>query len=236
MRSDAVSAVFDPVEPPTTLEETLDRLGTAIRLGLLPPGTRLPPERELAERLAISRSTLRQALKTLTGSGHLIALRGRTGGTFVAEAPPLAGRPPRPPESLPELHDYRIGIESGAVLLAVERAGEPQIAALQACVRAMRSAPDFATFRRADASFHIGLAEAAAAPRLVAATTAVQAELTEVMARVAAPPGELGEANDDHERLIEALRRRDGAAAVAQIVAHVERTSARLAQRRTRGA
>ena len=42
-------AVFQPVRPPTTFEETVERLGTAIRLGLLTPGSRLPPERELAE-------------------------------------------------------------------------------------------------------------------------------------------------------------------------------------------
>ena len=53
----ALGAVFDKVQPPTTFEETVERLGTAIRLGLLPPGTRLPPERELAEQLGISRST-----------------------------------------------------------------------------------------------------------------------------------------------------------------------------------
>ena len=50
------------MQPPTTFEETVERLGTAIRLGLLPPGSRLPAERELAEELSISRSTLRQAL------------------------------------------------------------------------------------------------------------------------------------------------------------------------------
>src|SRR5215204_2519778 len=96
-RSPALDAVFKPVQPPTTFEETVERLGTAIRLGLLPPGTRLPPERELADELRISRSTLRQALTTLVQSGHLVALRGRSGGTFVAEAPPLAQETAAPP-------------------------------------------------------------------------------------------------------------------------------------------
>jgi DNA-binding FadR family transcriptional regulator len=50
-RSAALEAVFERVHPPTTFEETVERLGTAIRLGLLVPGTRLPPERDLAEEL-----------------------------------------------------------------------------------------------------------------------------------------------------------------------------------------
>ena len=61
-RTPALEAVFQPVQPPTTFEETVERLGTAIRLGLLQPGSRLPPERDLADRLRISRSTLRQSL------------------------------------------------------------------------------------------------------------------------------------------------------------------------------
>src|SRR3954471_15617953 len=58
-RTAAFEAVFKPVQPPTTFEETVERLGTAIRLGLLPPGSRLPPEREAAEQLGIARSPLR---------------------------------------------------------------------------------------------------------------------------------------------------------------------------------
>ena len=61
-RTPAIDAVFEPVHPPTTFEETVERLGTAIRLGLLPPRTRLPSERELADELGISRSTLRHEL------------------------------------------------------------------------------------------------------------------------------------------------------------------------------
>ena len=80
-------SVFAPVQSTTAFEETLERLGTAIKLGLLPPGTRLPAERELCEQLGIARSTLRQALTALVQSGHLRAVRGRGGGTFVADAP-----------------------------------------------------------------------------------------------------------------------------------------------------
>ncbi len=68
-RSAALDAVFEPVSPPITFEETVERLGTAIRLGLLPAGSQLPAERDLATELHISRSTLRQALTTLVQSG-----------------------------------------------------------------------------------------------------------------------------------------------------------------------
>src|SRR3954464_6047720 len=103
----AVAAVFEPVRTATTFEETVDRLGTAIRLGILAPGSRLPSERDLAEQLAISRSTLRQAITALVESGHLTSVRGRTGGTFVVPEPPLAEGSPRgpPPPRAAVLYD-----------------------------------------------------------------------------------------------------------------------------------
>src|SRR5580704_1813690 len=90
---DPLDAVFAPVRSVTALEETVERLGTAIRLGLLPPGTRLPAERELCAKLGIARSTLRQALVALGQSGHLHATRGRGGGTFVADPLPPSAPP-----------------------------------------------------------------------------------------------------------------------------------------------
>src|SRR5450759_5978651 len=70
-------AVFEPVRSQTAFEETVDRLGTAIKLGLLAPGSRLPAERELCSRLGIARSTLRQALTALAQSGHVFATPAR---------------------------------------------------------------------------------------------------------------------------------------------------------------
>src|SRR5918992_1639156 len=162
--SPAVAAVFEPVQTATTFEETVERLGTAIRLGLLAPGARLPPERDLADQLGIARSTLRQALTALTESGHLIAQRGRGGGTFVAETPPIATRVEL--GDWRDMLDFRIAVEVGAVVLAAERIGEAGLARLREHVEVMRSPTPFATYRRADVFFHLGVAEATGSPRL----------------------------------------------------------------------
>src|SRR5271156_1706636 len=92
------NAVFAPVRSYTAFEETVERLGTAIKLGLLAPASRLPAERELCARLGIARSTLRQALTALTQSGHVFATRGRGGGTFVSD--PQTPTAPPPPQML----------------------------------------------------------------------------------------------------------------------------------------
>ena len=78
-RRAATAAIFEPVRAATTFEETVERLGTAIRVGLLAPGSKLPAERDLAGQLHISRSTLRQALTTLVQSGHLTVEAGPRG-------------------------------------------------------------------------------------------------------------------------------------------------------------
>jgi GntR family transcriptional regulator len=62
-----------------------EQLAVAIATGALPPGTRLPPERELAESLGVSRMTVRQALGDLEHAGLLRRVVGRGGGTFVRE-------------------------------------------------------------------------------------------------------------------------------------------------------
>src|SRR5437764_11352896 len=127
----SLDTVFAPVRSQTAFEETVERLGTAIRLGLLPPGTRLTAERELCARLGIARSTLRQALLALAQSGHLRATRGRGGGTFVADPQPPASPPP--PDVLADWHDIcdkRFAIEVGVAMLAAARATGEMVAAL----------------------------------------------------------------------------------------------------------
>ena len=230
-RSPAVAAVFEPVQTATTFEETVERLGTAIRLGLLGPGARLPPERDLADQLGIARSTLRQALTALTESGHLIAQRGRGGGTFVAEAPPISAsvRVELAAGEWRELLDYRIAVEVGAVVLAAERIEPAQLAVLREHVETMRELGDFAVYRRADVFFHLGVAEATGSPRLLASMTDLQGRMSELIAHIAHPPAVLEQSNAQHAQLVSLLEARDAWAAARLIREHLQGTEKVLA-------
>ncbi len=66
------------------------RIGTAIYLGLLKPGERLPDKDEVALGLSVSPITARRALTSLAEEGVVVRRRGRNGGTFVADEPPRA--------------------------------------------------------------------------------------------------------------------------------------------------
>jgi GntR family transcriptional regulator, transcriptional repressor for pyruvate dehydrogenase complex len=234
MKPDTIlESVFTPVRAPTTFEETVERLGTAIRAGILPAGSRLPAERTLADQLGISRSTLRQALTTLVQSGHLIATRGRGGGTFVTESPPLAevGGQPLGDEARGVL-DLRVAIEAGATLLAAERARAVDLDRLDGLVTRMSEvtdSQDFGDYRRADIRFHIGVAEAARSPRLVSAMTEIQGQMSDLITMIAHPPEVLMHSNEQHRRVVLLLRRCDAPAAVQLMREHMEGTEHILA-------
>src|SRR5213076_2655070 len=80
-------AVLRPVRGHHAFESCVEQLATAIRLGVYPLGTTLPAERELAERLSVSRATLREAMAALRQAGLVETTRGRGGGTVVTLKP-----------------------------------------------------------------------------------------------------------------------------------------------------
>ena len=88
-------AVYRPVREGNALEDTVARLVQTIRLGVVAPGESLPPERELAARYAVSRDTVREAIRELADTGFLVRRRGRYGGTFVADPLPRPAAPRR---------------------------------------------------------------------------------------------------------------------------------------------
>jgi GntR family transcriptional regulator, transcriptional repressor for pyruvate dehydrogenase complex len=216
-------AIYAPVRSQTAFEETLERLGTAIKLGLLEPGAQLPAERELCARLGVSRSTLRHALTALVQSGHLHAVRGRGGGTFVSERLPPADPPSRDLlANWRDACDLRRSVELGVAAIAAERATSDAIAALEDLIAQMDAAiDDFGAYRQADVRFHIGLAEATGSMRLVSAMTDAQSEMTDLIAYIAHPAEVLGHSNDQHSRLLAAVRRHDAQTAAKLMDEHV---------------
>jgi DNA-binding FadR family transcriptional regulator len=227
----AQDPVFAPVHSQTAFEETLERLGTAIKLGLLEPGARLPPERDLCTQLGISRSTLRQALTALVQSGHLHALRGRRGGTFVADHPPPAPAPT--PELLAgwrDVCDLRLATELGVAVLACDRADPAALAPLDELVDAMDGLlDDFPAFRQADVRFHIGLAETTGSTPLMTTATEAQGQMSDLIAHIPHPAEVLRWSNQQHRRLVAAVRARDVARATSTITEHLRGTEHVLA-------
>jgi DNA-binding FadR family transcriptional regulator len=230
---DAISTetVFAPVRSQTAFEETVDRLGTAIKLGLLPPGERLPAERELCQRLGIARSTLRQALTALAQSGHLVALRGRGGGTFVADTlPPAAAPTAELAATWRETCDERLALEVGVAVLAVSRAEAEQLNVLDELVLAMDDrVEDFPAYRAADVRFHVNLAETTGSQRLVTLITESQGAMGALISHIAHPPEVLAHSNAQHARLLTAIRGNDVAHAVQVMTEHLQGTEHVLA-------
>jgi DNA-binding FadR family transcriptional regulator len=233
----APDAVFAPVRSQTAFEETVDRLGTAIKLGLLAPGAQLPAERELCARLGIARSTLRQALTALTQSGHVFATRGRGGGTFVSDPQPPADPPSQ--EMLAQWHetcDQRLAIELGVAVLAAQRAERADLDPLDEVATALEGAiEDFVAYRQADIRLHVGLAEATRSDRLVREMTEAQGAMTDLIVYIAHPPTVLASSNVQHRQLLAAVRERDAIRAVRVMSEHVQATEHILAGLLPRG-
>jgi GntR family transcriptional regulator, transcriptional repressor for pyruvate dehydrogenase complex len=225
------NAIFAPVRSQTAFEETVDRLGTAIKLGLLAPGSQLPAERELCSRLGIARSTLRQALTALSQSGHVFATRGRGGGTFVSDPQPPTDPPsPRMLSQWRETCDQRLAVELGVAVLACERAASADLDALDELIVVLEgTVEDFTAYRQADIRLHVGLAEATRSTRLVRAMTEAQGSMTDLIAYIAHPPQVLESSNAQHRRLLAAVREGDGMRAARVMTEHLQGTEHILA-------
>ncbi len=227
----ARDVVFSPVADGALVEQTVRRLGEAIGLGLLEVGERLPPEAELASRLAIAPMTLREALRILREAGYLETRRGRGGGTFVRRSLP---QPPAREarrnlarltvEELSDLMDFRVAVSGAAVALAAERRTEAELDALRLLVEQMAALDSFPPYRRLDHRFHLAVASAARSPRLVAAETAIQSDLAKLLRLIPESAEMLHVSNGQHRELLDAIRAQSTARARAVMEAHVRGT------------
>src|SRR3954470_9560685 len=160
-----------PVSTRRTFEEAVEQIADKIRSGDLHVGDRLPPERELAAQMQISRPTLREAVKALAEAGVLEVRRGQSGGIFVASE--LVPRELVKTTLQMRVSEVAGGLEARRLLeprvaqLAAVHAGEDDFAAMQATIdrqRELAAMGDFlkheALFLQLDLKFHRAMARA----------------------------------------------------------------------------
>ncbi|MFI1800585.1 FadR/GntR family transcriptional regulator [Streptomyces sp. NPDC020379] len=200
--ADRLAPVLRPVRAGNGFEEALEQILQIVRLGLVPEGERLPSERELAERLRISRVTLREVLKVLQEQGLVESRRGRYGGTFVhARTATL----PQVEVDVEDTLRFREVLEVGAAgLCATHGLDETQSTRLRTALAATHDAP-LTDYRRLDTLFHLTLTELSGSPTLAAQYAAVRATVNGLLDRIPLLVRNLEHSQLQHAALVEAV-------------------------------
>ncbi|MEU2792240.1 FCD domain-containing protein [Streptomyces sp. NPDC007100] len=230
--ADRLAPVLRPVRAGNGFEEALEQILQVVRLGLVQDGERLPAERELAERLRISRVTLREVLKVLQDEGLVESRRGRYGGTFVRARPRTAGEDElrRRVEKV-DVEDtlrFREVLEVGAAgLCAAHGLDGAGARRLREALAATHDAP-LADYRRRDTMLHLTLAELAGSPSLAAQYAAVRAGVNELLDCIPLLVRNLEHSQAQHAALVEAVLEGDADGAREVMGEHCRGTAALL--------
>jgi DNA-binding FadR family transcriptional regulator len=229
--------LLTPARPANAFEETVQRLLQSIRLGLIAPGERLPPERELAGTLEVSRDTLREAIGSLADAGWVVSRRGRYGGTFVADplpahTTPHSPAPPTDPEALAaELEDtlaMRAVVEVGAARRAAERplAASDRERLWQAYQDCHDAGPE--QYRVADSRFHLLIAELLGAPSVIPLMADVRMRVNAFLDGIPLLTPNIAHSDEQHRAVVEAILRGSSDDAARTMGEHLEGTEALL--------
>lgn len=206
------------------------------------PGDRLPPERELAAQLGVSRPTVRAGLRALAAMGVVESRHGS--GTYIPGGPPRLGTEPL--EFLADLHGFtreemyeaRRVLEVGVAGLAAERVTSDHLASLAEEVASLfASMNDPEAFLVHDIRFHRMVAQCARNPLLGSLVEMVSALYYERRRATAtrATDRNLQDAAEMHRRIYQAIRARDAAQAQHLMEQHLKTSAAYQAEEEHRG-
>ncbi|MGC2235001.1 MAG: FadR/GntR family transcriptional regulator [Pyrinomonadaceae bacterium] len=201
-------------------EEVVSRLREMIHRGELRSGDRLPPERDLAKLLGVSRPTLRAGIRSLTAVGALKSKQGA--GTFVVEAdasPALDSNPLRLLASLhgfssAEMFEARLSLEMAIAGLAAERATGDQLASMaEELAEMFASIEEPEEYLVHDMRFHQTIAAASGNRILTALMNMVATILFDVRSKTVHRAHDLKESSEMHRQIYRAIRERNAEAA-----------------------
>lgn len=211
-------------------EETMEKLLKGIRLGVFPPGQRMPAERELAEVLGVSRTTLRDALAALQDAGYLTIQRGRYGGAVVSTELPGADSTLGQDDEgwVEDVLLFRSVVEpaaaaeaAAAALTAKRRKGFNE--ALEALGRA-----DVGEYRPLDARLHVLIGEASGSTMLARAVAEARSATSDLLDRIPFLEINIVHSQAQHEQIVAAILAGDVERSRTRMAEHLEGTAALL--------
>ncbi len=236
------SVLLRPVRGTNAFEATVEQLATAIRLGVFAEGDRLPPERELAASMRVSRATLREAMAALRQAGLVKTRAGRGGGTQVTQANPTAfaadeldrrtAAKSRVEADLDRCRDaliLRRVVEPGAAFVAATTDLTPdQRAWLRTASHEVAAAADPVLHRQADSRLHLAIARLSGSRRLLDLVTEVQRDLHDMLTAIPVLSVNISHSNAEHASIVEAILSGDPDQARGVMECHCDASAALL--------
>lgn len=215
----------------TTAEEVVVRLRDMIHNGEISAGDRLPPERDLAKLLGVSRPTLRAGIRSLSTVGILQSRQGA--GTFVSDtkdSPTLDSSPLRMLSALhgftsDEMFEARLALEMSIAALAAERATSEQMTLMAEEITGMyASLTDPEQYLLHDMQFHQTIAAASGNRILTALMNMVATILYDSRSKTVKRAKDLKQSAEQHHNIYRAMRERDSEAARKAMYDHLTET------------
>jgi GntR family transcriptional repressor for pyruvate dehydrogenase complex len=221
-------SVYKSVQTSRLYEQIVQQIEDSILSGALKTGEQLPAERELAQQFGVSRTAVREAVKSLREKGLVEAYSGR--GTFITNGTSQSIRQSLDrmikigqPEGSLQLAELRAILEPGIAALAATRIEESHLAVMREAYAVMgRNRDDPEAYIEADLDFHLSMAEAAANPLILALIDSIVGVLREQRIRIFNVAGGPDRGQFHHKRILEAVEQRDPAKAWEAMRAHLE--------------
>ncbi len=218
--------MFKPVKKTRVYEEIVIKIKEMIEQGRLKSGDQLPGERELSDVFHVSRSSVREALRSLESKGYLESRQGD--GTYIASNPveslvsPLASVIFSEKDSQMELFEMRRLIEPQLAYLAAERATEEEIARMEeALVLQEQAIAEGETGTETDRAFHYLMAKATNNKVLLHLTDHMRDLLAVSRAKYLQVEGRPEKSIARHRQVLDAIKARDGELAAQVMLDHV---------------
>lgn len=231
--------LWTPVQQPGSLATRIAaQIEQLIADERLKPGDRLPPERELAVLLGVSRPSLREAIRSLAAQGRVSVRHGQ--GVFVesdATTRRLRSDLAEIEVNLAELFAMREVLEVPAAGWAATQASPDELAAIEHAFTGLEAAIsekpiDWVELQKLDVAFHESVVKACGNRFLLRTLGVLNEVMVAGMQTTLQIPGRLEKSATDHRRLLEAIRRHDAAGARAAARAHIRAAHTAALKRR----
>ena len=220
---------FTKIQPPNMLQQIIAQIKHNLSTGALKKGHKLPSERLLCQEFGLSRSTVREALKTLEVLGIVECLHGS--GYYIANnigssmSEPLGIMMVLENGSFRHTYQLRHALEEESAMLAAEKATFEDIVLMEGLIARIRAEQNEQVKAALDWQFHFAVAKASGNPLLSTLLSACESLINEHIHGVRALILQQGEnedhINSQHEAVLEAIKRRDVAAAAKAVSDHM---------------